>query len=675
VTRRHDAIPPLRGLDRRRFLNLLASSAAAAGLGVSAAGCRRRPGRRKAVVLGLDGLDPVILKALMDQGRAPNFTKLAEMGAFLPLATTMPALSPVAWSSFITGMTPGGHGIADFIARDPETYMPVFSIYENREPRFVLDFGDVHLPIAGGGPVNLRRGRPFWAYLTDNGIPAWISKIPTNFPVEETATKAIAGMGTPDLTDAYGSFSYYTSDEFEHYPDISGGIVQYVDVRDNTVRAELLGPENTLHTPERPSRDPHAGKARVPFTVYLEPDRDAVRIDIQGETLVLNRGEYSPWVRVEFELLPMVGTVTGIARFLVKQVAPHFQLYVTPINIDPANQAAPVTYPKEFGAEIARDIGAFWTKGLPCDTKAFDYRILEDEHYVGQAELLLRERLALFEHQWSRFTDGLFYFYVSSTDQDAHMLWRNMDPTHPKHAESDVRFAGWIPHLYEEMDRLVGRILPAVDDDTLLMVCSDHGFAQFGRQFHLNTWLRDNGWLTLKPGAEVKAETAITDVDWSKTAAYGIGFNGLYLNLKGREGQGIVDPAKAPEIAARLTRELEAVVDPDTGERPVAKVYPRASMYVGEATPVMPELLVGYTPGYRNASTSVLGATGRPTIDLNPWAWSGDHSMARDLVPGTLMTSARLAAGATPSILDLPVTLLDWFGLPKPEQMVGSSLL
>ena len=106
--------------------------------------------------------------------------------------------------------------------------------------------------------------------------------------------------------------------------------------------------------------------------------------------------------------------------------------------------------------------------------------------------------------------------------------------------------------------------LPAVDDDTLLMVCSDHGFAPFGRQFHLNTWLRDNGWLALKPGAERKPETSVFDIDWSRTAAYGMGFNGLYLNLKNREAKGIVDPEKAPTLLAKLQRELEAVTDPET---------------------------------------------------------------------------------------------------------------
>jgi predicted AlkP superfamily phosphohydrolase/phosphomutase len=664
---------PVAGIHRRDFMRMLAGSAASAGLALPAVSCGGAATDRKVIVLGLDGLDPSILRSLMDLGRLPNFKKLADMGSLQPLGTTMPALSPVAWSSFITGMTPGGHGIADFIARNPETYTPEFAIYRNTEPDWTISIGDVHMPIKGGGPVNNRKGTPFWSYLTDRDIPAWISKIPTNFPIDESATKAIAGMGTPDLVDSYGVFTYYTSDPFEDYPNLEGGEIIYVDVDKKVVRSNLMGPVNSLRTAKDTSTDAYTNHAKIPFTVYLDPVSDGARLDIQGQTILLKRGEYSPWVTLTFDLLPVIGSVQGIARFLLKGVAPHFQLYVTPINIDPSNQAAPVTYPASFGAEIARDIGAFWTKGLPADVKAFDHKIINDEEYVGQAELILKERMALFDHQWSRFDGGLFYFYVSSTDQDAHMMWRNMDKTHPKHNEADPRFAGWIPHLYEEMDKLVGKVLPAVDDKTLVLVCSDHGFAQFARQFHLNTWLRDNGWLTLKSGAEKKVETSIFDVDWSQTAAYGVGFNGLYLNLQGREGQGIVPPAKAAEISGRIARELEAVTDPDTGQRPVAKVYRREEMYSGPATPMMPELLVGYTPGYRNASSSVLGATGKPTIDLNPWAWSGDHSMARDLVPGTLLAS-RPVARTDANILDLPVSILEFFGVPKPQQMVGTSI-
>jgi len=398
-----------------------------------------------------------------------------------------------------------------------------------------------------------------------------------------------------------------------------------------------------------------------------------VRIDIQGQRAVLKPGEFSEWFKVRFELLPYLASVSGIVRFLVKEVHPHLRLYATPVNIDPAEQAAPVTYPEELGGELARHIGPFWTKGLPSDTKAFDLRIFRDEDYATQAELILKERLALFDYEWSQFQGGLFYFYVSSTDQDAHMLWRNMDKTHPMHSASDPRFGGFIPYLYEEMDKVAGKILPAVDDDTLLLVCSDHGFAQFGRQFHLNTWLREQGYLVLKWGAEKKETTNVTDIDWNQTAAYGIGFNGLYLNRVGREERGIIGPEKAQELTARISRELEGITDPETGKRPVHKVYNRDDLYSGEITPEMPDMLVGYTPGYRSSSRSVLGETGSEILNVNPWAWGGDHSMAVDLVPGSLFSSRPIKA-ANPNILDLPVTILDFFGLEKPPQMAGKSL-
>jgi predicted AlkP superfamily phosphohydrolase/phosphomutase len=664
-----------RVVTRRDFMKGVAGGIAAAGLGLPLATSvsAKSATNKKVIVLGMDGLDPSMVRRLIEAGRAPNFKRLAEMGSFRALGTTMPALSPVAWSSFITGLNPGGHGIADFIARDPKTYMPVFSIYAAQEPSRILSLGDYQFPLSGGDVTNLRKGTPFWSYLTEQGIPSVVIRIPTNFPIDETATRAVSGMGTPDLVDSYGMFNYYTTDTFEDYPNVSGGNVHYVERRGQTVDAFLPGPVNSMRKPKDTHRDKFANTAKVPFTVYVDPERDLARVDIQGQSILLKQGEYSDWVRVKYEMLKAVSSVHGIARFLLKEAHPNLKLYVTPINIDPENQAMPVTHPKSYGAELARATGPFWTKGLPADTKAFDYRIINDEQYVGQAELLLKEQLAQFDYEWARFKSGFFFHYISNTDQDAHMLWRNMDETHPMHKSSDLRFAGYIPHLYEEMDKLVGKVLPAVDDNTLLLICSDHGFTQFGRQFHLNTWLRDNGYLTLKSGAERKESSTILDVDWNSTLLYGVGFNGLYVNRKGREGNGIVEGAKADEIVARVTRELEGITDPETGIRPVHKVYRREEMYSGAETPMMPEMLVGYTPGYRSSSPSVLGETGKVTIDLNPWAWSGDHSMSRDLLPGSLFSSARLPQSAA-NILDLPVTILDYFGIEKPSQMVGRSL-
>ena len=662
-------------MDRRDFLRTVVGGAAAAGVALPLASCASASAatKKKVIVLGLDGLDPNIVRMMIEQGRLPNFKKLAEMGSFMKLGTTMPALSPVAWSSFMTGMTPAGHGIVDFVARDPKTYSPQFSIYETRDVNMELPIGDVRLPISGGGAYNLRRGRPFWGYLKDRGIPSVVIKIPTDFPVNEDATRAISGMGTPDVADAYGMFSYFTSDYLEEYPGISGGRVFYVDEVEGVVSSELIGPLDTFHAERDTSEDEYANYAKVPFKVYIDPVNPVARIEIQGQRILLKVGEYSEWVKANFEMLPMVAGVSGIVRFYLKETYPHFKLYATAINIDPEAQAMPVTFPAEYGGDIAREIGPFWTKGLPADTKALDYRIIDDEAYVKQAELILKERMALFDYEWSRFDSGFMFFYVSNTDQDAHMLWRNMDKTHPMHKEGDPRYAGYIHWLYEQMDALLGKVLPAVDDNTLLLIASDHGFAQFGRQFHLNTWLREKGFLTIKHKAEKKRLTSTRDIDWSKTVAYGVGFNGLYLNIKDREGEGIIEPGKEQKYVDQLVAGLQGALDSDTSIRPIHKVYRREEVYSGPLMAEMPELLVGYTPGYRVSSDSAMGSTGSEIININPWAWSGDHSMSRVLVPGTLLSNKKVIKG-DPNIVDLPVTILDFFGIDKPKQMVGGSI-
>jgi predicted AlkP superfamily phosphohydrolase/phosphomutase len=165
----------------------------------------------------------------------------------------------------------------------------------------------------------------------------------------------------------------------------------------------------------------------------------------------------------------------------------------------------------------------------------------------------------------------------------------------------------------------------------------------------------------------------VFDIDWDQTVAYAIGFNGLYFNLKGRESRGIVEVEKVGQLASRISRELQGIYDSDTGKNPISRVYRREEVYQGEMTPNMPELLVGYTPGFAAASDSVLGGTGKEIIDINPRAWSGDHSMSRDLVPGSLICS-RPILKPDPSIMDLPVTILEFFGIDKPKQMVGRSI-
>ena len=217
------------------------------------------------------------------------------------------------------------------------------------------------------------------------------------------------------------------------------------------------------------------------------------------------------------------------------------------------------------------------------------------------------------------------------------------------------------------------KFCPPSTTTRLLMICSDHGFAQFGRQLHLNTWLRDNGYLVMKSEAAKKEKTNILDIDWSKTLAYGIGFNGLYINQEGREWSGIVGPQKREELVQRISAELQGITDGETGRKPVDRVYRQEEVYSGDFTYEMPTCWSATRRVYRSSSSSVLGETGQVTLDVNPYAWSGDHSMSRDRVPGTLFSS-RSISKARPSILDLPVSILDHFGIEKPADMVGETI-
>ena len=679
--------PKGKGLGRRDFLRLVGGGAAAAGLIAPFSACSlgRAATNKKVIVLGLDGMDPNIIERMWsdpDLPDLPNFRRLAEAGGFSRLGTSVPPQSPVAWSNFITGMDSGGHGIADFVHRDPQTYNIAFSGAEIVDPDSFFSLGDVNIPLGGGGVYNLRKGRPFWGYITERGISAVVIKVPANFPPDDEATRSISGLGTPDVLGGYGTFSYYTSNGFESYADqigssLPGGRITYVDVIEGAVEAELIGPENNLRARREPTfDDEYPNNVKVPFAVYVDPEPDVnrvARIDIQGKRILLRQGEYSDWVRVNFEMMPVIGSVGGICRFYLMETYPNFRLYVTPINIDPAAQALPVTHPGGYGAELAREIGPFWTKGLPADTKALDNRVFEDRDYARQAQLILDERMRMFDYEWERFRDGLLFFYVSSTDQDTHMFWRSIDESHPLHAESDPALRRFIFDVYERMDRMVGRVMERLDDDSLLLILSDHGFASFAKEFHLNAWLRRHRYLSIKPEAAGRAHAGYRDVDWSRTSAYAIGLNGLYINLRGREGQGSVDPAEAEEIKTRLKRELEAWRDPETGERPVYRVYRREEVYSGPEMETLPDLIVGYDAGYRISGTDAQLQIGPRILAANQLRWSGDHCMAAEVVPGILFSSRPLELD-DPRIVDLPVTILAEFGIERPEQMRGRNI-
>jgi predicted AlkP superfamily phosphohydrolase/phosphomutase len=660
----------MNSLTRRDLLKL---GLAAGSLAPLIGGCKsimrnagNRQTRRKIIILGFDGMDPGILESLMNQGKLPSFRKLRSEGDFRRLRTSLPPQSPVAWSNFITGMDPGGHGIFDFIHRTPEDYTPYLSTSRASESHWTASIGDYVLPITSGKMELLRKGRAFWQILEDHDIPATIVQIPSNFPPAETSQRTLSGMGTPDILGTYGIFNFYTTRQLDLAADIGGGKINRVQISDNVIETELEGPPNSFRKSKAPSV--------IPFRVYLDPVKAVAKIQIQDHELLMNEGEWSGWKRVRFPLIP-TQSVQGICQFYLKEVRPEFQLYVSPVNIDPASPALPISTPASYSKELERNIGPFFTKGLPADTKALDHGVLDDREFLALDETVLEESRKLFEYELGRFESGLWFHYFSSTDQRQHMFLSPLDKTDPLYdPDKAARCGNVVEHVYDEMDRILQRTLSKVDSDTLLMVMSDHGFMPFRWSFNLNTWLLQNGYMRLKDPAAQESSEFFSNTDWSGTRAYALGLNGLYVNVKGREGQGIVEPAAEKEsLIGELARKLEAIIDPATGGRVITRAYIARQVYHGPMVDQAPDIIVGYNKGYRASWATPLGRAPKDIFENNDSKWGADHCMDPELLPGIFLANRKIKA-ADPTLCDLTAAVLGAFDIERPPEMIGKDI-
>lgn len=668
-----------RKVNRREF--------AAVGLAASLAvtRCARKPISRgkRVLVLGIDGLDPLLLQQYLAAGVMPNFARLIQQGGFSPLGTTIPPQSPVAWSSFTTGMNPGRHGIYDFIHRHPEHRLDLYlSTSRTVDPPENRSFtiGKQVIWLAGGKVELLRQGRPFWEYLEDHDIPVTVYKIPAEFPPRPGRARVFSGMGTPDLLGTYGTFSYYTDNPPANAKEVSGGEVYPTFPKNGVAEMILHGPKNTFRLdPKKPylrsgrGRQRNYAQAELPFRAFLDPEHAAAKIEIAGSELVLNQGEWSGWVPIAFELSPAAGKLRGMVRFYLKEVRPDFKLYVSPINIDPMEQALPISNPPDYGRELARAVGRFYTQGISEDNKARTNGILDDAEYWKQSQDVLGDSLRLYRYHLEHFDRGFLFFYFSALDLGQHMFWRLHDPKHPSYDhDAFMRLQDPLRRIYMQMDEVLGQAGKYVDAETTLIVLSDHGFASFARNFQLNSWLLDNGYLYLRDRGRRQETEYFDNVDWGRTRAYGLGINGLYLNLYGREWSGMVMPGAEREALLRELKErLEAVVDPETGEHPIRTVYRADQVYRGPwVEKLAPDLIIGYARGWRASWETTLGEFPEGWFSVNREAWSGDHCIAAEEVPGTLVANRKIAAAA-PSLIDLGPTILAEFGIQPPAEMEG----
>lgn len=635
----------------------------------------------KVVVLGFDGMDPLLCERLMDAGKMPNLAAMRDKGGYRRLGTSIPPQSPVAWSDFITGAGPGVHGIFDFIHRDPAKQCePYYSAAKTEVSEDGWDVGKHKLPLTfwpfSHNPTQTllkRHGTPFWDYLDAAGIPSRIYDIPSNYPPSPSHHGhmcCLSGMGVPDLMGSYGTYQYFSTDTRRAIEE-PGGIRKPMGFSDHLARNSLVGPENTaLKKPV---------KSSIPFQVFRHPNEPVARIDIQDQAIVLREGEWSDWRKVAFELemppfLPDA-QAPGIVRFYLQQVRPEFKLYVTPINIDPSDTGdQKISEPPEFINQISESLGLFYTAGFQEDHKALSNRVFRDEEYLSQARYVLEERRRLLQYAMDHYQSGLLFYYFSSTDLQSHMFWWEGEDKHPVRPPAEAKkYHQVVESLYAEMDGIVGEVVQKIGDKAVFLVMSDHGFCNFRRQFNLNNWLRKEGYLGPADAKTLINPSAGKLVDWSKTRAYGMGLNGLYLNLKGRERDGVVDSAEREALLAELSRKLLEFRDPQDGKPVVKHVYRADQVYQGPMASTGPDLVVGYYRGFRASWATTQGDLEDQIISDNDSAWSADHCIAADEVPGVLFSN-RLIAATSPALTDIAPTVLELFGLTSPESMTGRSV-
>ncbi|MFT7670197.1 MAG: putative AlkP superfamily phosphohydrolase/phosphomutase [Planctomycetota bacterium] len=664
----------------------------------------------RVVVLGIDGMDPEILAEVIEKypDRMPNFTRLVKEGGLNSLGTSCPPQSPVAWSNFITGRNPGGHGIYDFIHRDPTTRALVPGNVKSEAGSEVDLWGEWKFPLGGSSDTN-RTGESFWVTLAEHGVPADIWRMPANFPVEPAKGLSFPGMMTPALDSAYGTYTIFSTDP-PVKRNMSGG--KYVEVRNfnGVIRTKIEGPPNAYKK--------HDPQASTELTIYVDEEANAAAIELGDGVIVLEPGEWSEFLPVSFDFFPGMmadalpgGKMGGVVRFYLRSVSPDFELYVSPVNIDPIEPAMPVSEPASASAEVAEAIGYYYTQGMAEEVNALKDEALSDLEFMEQTKLVYNQRVRMMDYALDRYLEkdgGLFFFYYSTVDLNCHMMWRFHDEEHPAHekiaelaGEDSSEWSGregseWkevVYDLYMMMDPVLGQLRERIGDDATLMVMSDHGFAPWRRKFSLNRWLFDEGYLVLKEGETpeldrsdpaYKQVSISHAVDWTKTKAYGVGFNGLYVNRKGREldnpetdeneGGIVTQGAESDALLTEIKAKLEALRDTN-GEVVVVTADLASDVYVGERVAEAPDLVVGYNAGYGNSDASSTGRIPHLVMQDNTGGtFNGNHLMAPEVVAGILLTNGKVRPGAH-ALEDLTVEILERYGVKPGEGQNGHRVL
>ncbi len=549
----------------------------------------------------------------MEAGALPAFSGLAGQGSYRRLQTMNPPQSPVVWTSIATGSTPAKHGIFDFLHSDPKTYLPYLSILRRE--------GHKYKP-----PYSVKT---FWERASEAGIPSTIIRWPVTFPPKPIKGNVLAGLGVPDIRGTLGTYSFYTTDSSIHKADKKGNLV-HVQVKNNRIVTELAGPVTATDR----------GQKEITLPLVIVLSADSVTCSLGSAKIPLKEGQWSDWIQLKFSL-GLLTSVKGICKLYLKSIAPEFALYITPIHVDPEAYAFPIASPYDYAQDLQKETGCpFATLGMPEEANAMNEEVIDEDAFLLHADTLMQEREKMFNNALSKFKEGILACVFDTTDRVQHMFWCFMDKSHPfcneKMAE---KYGDVIASYYRRMDKIVAEMMKKISDDTLLLICSDHGFSSLKKEVHLNAWLVQNGFMTLRAG-QTECQGLFDNVQWSGTKAYAVGFNSIYLNRKGREREGIVTDDNIESTKKALSEKLITLMD--NGVKVVSKVYDTRELYGGEPLINEPDLIIGYNKAYRSSSQSAIGQIkAGPVIENNLKKWSGDHCSEAEAVPGIFFSNEK----------------------------------
>jgi predicted AlkP superfamily phosphohydrolase/phosphomutase len=699
----------------------------------------------RVVVFGVDGLDPELLQQRVDRGMLPNFAKLIENGTFHSLQTSWPPQSPVAWSNFITGTNPGQHGLYDFIHPDHNNYFVKSSMSEIEEPSMELSVFGYNIPVGGGSSLT-RKTPAFWEVLADQGVPVYVHRMPANYPMKGTTAVTFPDMGIPDLAGAASGKAFLWSetrapeDDDSYY--IRRASVNRFRLQANDgkgivkIPLQIYGPEDTVKDLddlerqmaglERQRREAEEADQKTEVKVFgeaiskikktLHEEREIylafnafldytgnqpqVTIEIGDHFGMAEVGQWTDWVPLEFSVMGGMSSLAGYTRFLLKSHDP-FELYAAPVQVDPWNQAMPISTPESAATELADAIGPYYTQGFPDAYHAYKSDLLNTAEFISQSDTVVSERRKMMEYALDQMDEsgGLLFFYTGSLDLRSHMMWWAQDAQHP-HQEPAGQIMGdalypdysqQIDRVYVQVDQMLGRLVERIESmeanghEVELIVMSDHGFAPFRRRMNTNDWLVKEGYLVLKPGKTTggiaalgKTEDGQVDwdssiVDWSKTRAYAVGFNGIILNRIGREAQGIVTPAQIDPLLEEMRDKLRSLSD--NGVPVLTSIKKATEVFHGDALADAPDLQLGFNLGYGGSDSAAIGSiTGRPIIEDNDTRWSGSHLMDPELVRGTIIVRSGAKLSKDPTLEDITATLYSRFGVVSSTPIDGKPL-